>query len=173
MDMDRSQGGVEELRLEAVGFYRELDPDGPSVYCGSIFEGIRESGDDDESEVVRYLENATAVLDVLDAPIDVVDGSVHIPGASSLLSDGKWVWRHDLIYYYSRYHLRLDEKFIERVRGRDYSPAAIEQIDKKEFARALRRFHTFRPSNIGELPPEVKELIARQRRAGPSSSGGA
>ena len=48
-----------------------------------------------------------------------------IGGGLSLMTDGDWLWYSDLAHYVERYHVRLDARFVEHARRRDWQPRRL------------------------------------------------
>ena len=49
---------------------------------------------------------------------DIVDSNNGIAGCPDMLTDGIWLWPGDLAYYVKRYHLKLDEDFLQSMRAK-------------------------------------------------------
>lgn len=108
------------MSISHVGFYRELGPGRPGLYHGSIYDAISEEPILDELKLIDYLHQGVPLIDIMEAGQDVISHDKYIAGCSSILSDGSWIWRLDLPYYLGRYHLHLDSKFLEHVKGMQY-----------------------------------------------------
>jgi hypothetical protein len=123
--------------VSRVGFYAELEPGKPDLYHGSIRDAIADQPSPDEQELISYLERGIPLIDIMEAGQDVISGDGYIAGCSSLLSDGTWIWRLDLPYYLSRYHLRLDSEFVEHVRSTHYEAPSLSQTEVISLAREV------------------------------------
>ncbi|MFI5716492.1 hypothetical protein [Nocardia sp. NPDC051750] len=77
---------------------------------------------DDRERIARYMKSSPGVLDVLDVVIDMLTKSDKIASASSLISDGEWIWRVDSVHYFGRYNIDIPEEFLEHVRTKNYTP---------------------------------------------------
>ncbi|MFD3509563.1 hypothetical protein [Nocardia sp. NPDC058666] len=68
---------------------------------------------------------------IMDAPRDIFNSDVSIPGASSIYTDGEWIWRSDLQYYFSRYHVILPIEFMNRISEFGYEVPSVpdDQLD--------------------------------------------
>ena len=100
--------------MKVVGLFRELSRNANH----SVASIHSESGRLEVSlvnAVLTYLRSGIPVLDFMEATIDPLDSTRSIPGGPSLVSDGEWVWRHDLPYFVERYRVGLPDKFIECV----------------------------------------------------------
>lgn len=98
--------------MRAVGLFRELSHNMPSS-AASMHEAAGKISDDIANAVGSYLENGIPIFDIMETTIDPIDRTTKIPGGSSLLSDGHWVWREDLSYFVKKYKLQLPQSFIE------------------------------------------------------------
>lgn len=104
--------------LRLLGFYEELNGGGlPST--GSLREAVREDALPDEAAIVRYLDGGHVLIDVMEWERDVLTGESHprSAGASTLLTDGEWLWRRDLSHYVATHHVELPQEFLVRARG--------------------------------------------------------
>jgi hypothetical protein len=54
-----------------------------------------------------------------------------------LLTDGQWFWYSDLAHYVEHYHLALDERFIQHVRSRNWSPPQLTEDELVEIGEAV------------------------------------
>lgn len=61
--------------------------------------------------IVRYLQSATIVFAITDAPADVFDPSVRIPGGGGVSTDGEHYWLSGAAYYVDRYGISLPREF--------------------------------------------------------------
>jgi hypothetical protein len=118
-----------------VGFYIELNPDNPGIFKGSIRDAVGDLPGDNEEDLIAYLENGIRLVDIMEAEPDVIAGDQYISGSSSVLTDGEWIWRADLTYYLRRYHLHLDEEFLNHARGRSYK---VQSVPKERVVAIAR-----------------------------------
>ncbi|MEU6106547.1 hypothetical protein, partial [Streptomyces flaveolus] len=119
-----------------IGEFRELEhgrPDGPSLHAA-----VRDEGDQDEQFLARYLSAATIVSMSGTAVHDVLSPGREFIGALSLLTDGQWLWYSDLAHYVERYHVILDERFMQHARNQDWIPP---QLTPAELAAIDEAFH--------------------------------
>lgn len=89
-----------------------------------------------EEDIARYLESAPVFSGVGKAVGDVLDpnaAAVLFPGS---LTDGYYVWPAELAYYVRKYHVRVPQQLIERMKTMDWQPPADEEID---WDRLLRK----------------------------------
>ncbi|MGW6523259.1 MULTISPECIES: hypothetical protein [unclassified Streptomyces] len=118
-----------------VGEFRELGhgrPDGPSLHAA-----VRDEGGQDEKSLTCYLREG-AVLAVTGSGVhDVLSPERELIGGLSLLTDGQWFWYSDLAHYVERYHVTLDERFIQDARSRNWSPPRLTHDDLVEIEEAM------------------------------------
>lgn len=88
-----------------------------------------------EDKVLGYLESGYTLIDMMGRESDILDDETSIPGGSSIMTDGEWIWRQDLIYYVRRYSLHLPYEFasvatrLERVPALDL--ATLSRLTRK------------------------------------------
>jgi hypothetical protein len=122
--------------IRPVGFYTELSPGWNLAVDGSIKDAVRPSGEPDESRIVSYLVNGTGIWSEMSAGPDVLDPEGPLlTGIGSLFTDGEWIWRGDLSYYVSTYHVRLPTAFITHIRERNHTPPKVPDSRLFEIAR--------------------------------------
>ncbi|MEE1930954.1 hypothetical protein V1J52_22710 [Streptomyces sp. TRM 70351] len=63
---------------------------------------------------------------------DVLGSGRYVIGGDSIVTDGEWVWRRDLGFYVRRYHVRLPEEFLNRVRSFGYTVPLVDDERLKE-----------------------------------------
>lgn len=130
--------------MKTVGFFQELNPKRPSVYQGNIADSVTTEALPDEKAVVSYLRGGCSLLDVMGAEEDVLGSGRHIVGGASLMTDGEWLWREDLQFYVTNYHLRLPDEFLAAIRRNNYrvpdvSVATLREVGEE--ALQLLGFH--------------------------------
>lgn len=100
--------------MRMVGRFRELERAAEDL--PSIFDA-RDLLDRPTAQAVSlYLDSGVPAFDVMEAVRDPFDPSKYLPGGSSLLSDGEWVWRADLAYFVKEYRVALPDTFISRAK---------------------------------------------------------
>lgn len=126
-------------KLKPVGLYREMYED-RDLGLPSIFESVTEHVIEDRERVLGYMRAAPGVFDVLDVLKDLINDTDQIMSASSLISDGVWIWRVDSMHYLSRYDLDIPEEFLRHVRERNYEPPASIDFTPEFESRMLTYF---------------------------------
>ncbi|MGW1089226.1 hypothetical protein ACWD4L_23635 [Streptomyces sp. NPDC002596] len=110
-----------------LGEFRELQhgrPDGPSLHTCA-----RSKGDPHEEDLVRYLRNGSALAATGSTVYDVLSPTNELIGALHLLTDGEWYWHTDLAHYVERYHVPLDDDFVDHARLRGWSPPELSEAE--------------------------------------------
>ncbi|MGW2558205.1 hypothetical protein ACWCXB_02960 [Streptomyces sp. NPDC001514] len=98
--------------MEMIGFFREMNPENPTLFRESIRDRIPARTPYPKAEIAAYLSSGHPVFDITEVTVDVIEGSFRVPGGSSLLTDGKYVWRVDLAMYVERYLVDLPGEFL-------------------------------------------------------------
>lgn len=118
-----------------LGKYQELDhgrADGPSLR-----DGVRQEGATYETDLIRYLKSGSVLAATTSCVCDVLSPGNELIGSLNLLTDGEWFWYTDLAHYVERYHMSLDARFIDHVRGRGWTPQQLTEADLIQLADAL------------------------------------
>jgi hypothetical protein len=124
--------------LRPVGFFEEL---GVSAhYTGKMREVIQGVAAPNEQMIVDYLNSGYVLLDAPETAVDVITGKTRIIGASSLVSDGTWVWRTDLSHYLANYHLSFPADFTEHLIRCGYSIPMLSESDLATIGSESVRF---------------------------------
>ncbi|MER5200725.1 hypothetical protein ACWD3J_45070 [Streptomyces sp. NPDC002755] len=108
-----------------LGEFQELThgcPDGPSLR-----DSVRDHAAPGEEKLVRYLRSGSA-LAVTGSPVHDALSSELI-GALELRTDGEWFWYSDLAHYVERYHVPLDEAFVDHARAHHWTPPKLSAED--------------------------------------------
>ncbi|MFI8348990.1 hypothetical protein [Streptomyces sp. NPDC085596] len=111
--------------MKLIGFYQEMDSAYAADWGGSIPPAESGAGKYSPADVVRYLKAGYPILDVMELTVDVIGDAFRVPGGSSLLSDGEFVWREDLAAYVEKYRIDLPHDFLENAERHNFQiPAA-------------------------------------------------
>lgn len=124
--------------MRIAGHYAEFWPSAAGVPEGSVKDFATTSRVPDADSVVRYLHDGCRILSVMSIDPDVFDPTEDVMGGSSVLTDGVWVWRHSLAYYFHRYHLRLSPEFLARVRNLHCQRPPVSAERMKEITDQLK-----------------------------------
>ncbi|MEU9375945.1 hypothetical protein AB0D94_19455 [Streptomyces sp. NPDC048255] len=141
-------------RVEMIGFYREMDPENDAVFRELIGDKVRDHAPYPKAEVKRYLDSGHPVFDIMELTIDVIGGAFRVPGGSSLLSDGRFVWRVDLAAYVERYNLELPAEFVEHAGSHGFSMPAEDLPTLRAVSKAALSALGFRV--VGGAGPAKK-----------------
>ncbi|MDN3292619.1 hypothetical protein QWM81_00880 [Streptomyces ficellus] len=106
--------------MKLIGFYQEMDPNYAAAWGGSIPAPDSGKGKYPVVKLVSYLTSGHPLLDVTELTTDVINGAFRVPGGSSVLTDGEFVWRADLAKYVERYHIDLPEEFLHATHRHDF-----------------------------------------------------
>lgn len=99
--------------MQSVGFFREMEPGNPMTFSESIKDSLGQRGTYNAEQVATYLESGHPVFDITETTADVVGEKFRVPGGSSVVSDGQYVWRIDLPAYVRSYLIALPSDFLE------------------------------------------------------------
>ncbi|MFD8058808.1 hypothetical protein ACFXA0_26405 [Streptomyces cyaneofuscatus] len=117
--------------MEMIGFFREMEPGSSlELFRDSIQGKVRKQAAYPKAEMQRYLDSGHPIFDIMETTLDVVTGSFRVPGGSSLVSDGRFVWRADLSAYVETYNIDLPSHFISFVVENGFSvpPASLQNL---------------------------------------------
>jgi hypothetical protein len=106
-----------------LGEFRELkhgNPDGPSLIAA-----VRSEGDPHEEDLVRYLRAGSVIAATGSAVYDFLSPTNEFIDVLQLLTDGEWFWHTDLAHYVERYHVPVDDRFVDRARLRGWVPPQL------------------------------------------------
>ncbi|MEU9438388.1 hypothetical protein [Streptomyces sp. NPDC048252] len=124
-----------------LGEFQELEhgrPDGPALR-----DSVRDHAAPDEEKLVRYLRAGSA-LAVTASPVHDALSSEFI-GALELHTDGEWFWYSDLAHYVERYHVSLEETFVDHARAHRWAPPALSPEDLIRIGDALEELDAVDP----------------------------
>ena len=82
--------------------------------------------------VEKYLESGYLIAPMLFTCKDILGSGEYITGCCSLLSDGLWSWRRDLIFYVRRHRVDPGDEFVTYVMSQKGKP----EIDVKALEQA-------------------------------------
>jgi hypothetical protein len=126
------------MTLRLVGFFKELGSG--EYYHASIRQSVQADPARGERLVIDYLEHGHVLIDVPETSTDVISGGRRIIGASSLLTDGTWLWRRDLPYYVGTYHLSLPEDFLQHLQNGEFKVPAMSGQELEKVGQESLRF---------------------------------
>lgn len=80
-----------------------------------------------EKETVRYLSAGVEYMLIAGVTYDYLGSDKRVIGPPHILTDGCWAWTKDVLYYISRYHIKLPEELVEHMKSRDWKmPGDVE-----------------------------------------------
>ncbi|WP_051718050.1 hypothetical protein [Streptomyces megasporus] len=135
--------------MKILGFHEEFWPAGAGTPDGSIREFLADGPGVLEEESADYLGRGHEIFASMGVTEDVLGSGENILGGGSVYTDGEWIWRGDLGFYLLRYHLRLPEDFVEKVRTATSDTLAVEN------------------GRLVELTHEVMRVLGSPRREAP------
>ena len=83
----------------------------------SVKDLIEECELEDKAYILRYLQSCPVIAVAPGRVVDAITGGP-IKGELKMHSDGEYAWRSDVIYYFERYNLKLDDAFLAKIRGK-------------------------------------------------------
>lgn len=112
--------------MQILGCCSELWPSSPEA-TSSIRSFVAGVPQPNESEIASYLRSGHVLFASMGVVDDVLGSGENIMGGGSLFTDGEWVWRGDLWFYVSRYHVVLPDDFRAKVDSLGYDVPSVEQ----------------------------------------------
>ncbi|MEU5239999.1 hypothetical protein ACH4UR_33180 [Streptomyces lydicus] len=76
---------------------------------------------------MQYFRDGEELFSAMGTVGDVLGSNERILGGDSVFTDGEWVWRGDLWFYLSRYHVRLPDGLPTRVREQGYTLPVVDE----------------------------------------------
>ncbi|PSJ25448.1 hypothetical protein B7P34_28200 [Streptosporangium nondiastaticum] len=123
--------------MKVLGFHEETWP-ATAGSVGSIRDAVTDTPSPDEQEIVAYLRGGHVLFASMGVVDDVLGSGETIVGGGSLFTDGGWVWRGDLSFYVTTYHLALPDEFVSRVRAAGFQVPAVGQECLMELTDAVQ-----------------------------------
>lgn len=123
------------MGFKRVGFFRELYTNSPGL--PSIRDAARSAAHPDEEFIVSYLRAGLGFAGVGRYVGDVLNPTKKWNVSLSLETDGVWLWRADLPYYVSEYHVELPEDFIMHMQGNDWRVPTFTETDESRLGDQL------------------------------------
>ena len=98
--------------MQIIGRFRETYHDD----CfPSVLDYISPEEPENKQQILNYLKKGR-VVSLAPARLKDVVTNEYINISLRCMSDGKYSWRSDLIYYYEKYNVKLDPGFIAHVK---------------------------------------------------------
>lgn len=101
----------------------------------SLKECMSDQAQDHEEQIARYLESAPGYSGVGTIVGDELDPSAKVVLFPGRNTDGCYVWPSELVYYVRKYHVRLPQALIDRMKALNWQPPKKEEIDWKKLYR--------------------------------------
>ncbi|MFC4516271.1 MULTISPECIES: hypothetical protein [Streptomyces] len=132
------------MLMRPVGFFREMNPDNLSTFREPILGDPGQGQEYDREKVVEYLRSGCPLFDVTEGTVDVIGGKFQVPGGSSVVGDGEFVWRVDLSAYVEEYSIALPADFLEFIEMNRYEVPEVSRERLLELSRQVRGMLNFR-----------------------------
>lgn len=113
--------------MKILGHYEELWLERAGTPDGKLQDFTRETREPDEDRIVQYLRDGEELFSAMGTVGDILGSDERILGGDSVFTDGEWIWRGDLWFYLSRYHVRLPDDFLARVREQGYKLPVVDE----------------------------------------------
>ncbi|MFE5867019.1 hypothetical protein ACFQ6V_00035 [Streptomyces roseifaciens] len=123
--------------MKVLGFHEETWQTIPGS-VGSIRDVVTDAPSPEEQEVAAYLRGGHVLFASMGVVDDVLGSGESIVGGGSLFTDGEWVWRGDLSFYVTTYHLALPDEFVGRARAAGFQVPAVGQERLMELTDAVQ-----------------------------------
>ncbi|MEU5693283.1 hypothetical protein [Actinosynnema sp. NPDC020468] len=125
--------------MRIAGHYAELWPAAAGRPSGSIRDFTGDEREPDADRITHYLSNGSVIYEIMGVRPDLFEPTKTIIG-SSVTTDGVWVWRDGLAYYFRKYHVRLEPEFLAHIRSQDYQVPPVPIDRMTELADRLDEF---------------------------------
>jgi hypothetical protein len=147
------------MKIKYAGFYDELEY--INRQCGSIYEVIAKSSNQDKDKIIPYLESGEVLWACPTVTRDVLLKVEKFIGPLNILTDGIWTWPSDLVYYLKEYHVALDKDFISHMRNNnwvfDKNAVNFEELEE------LWELEKSRRQNGGQSPNKSRNVMKLRR----------
>lgn len=79
-----------------------------------------------QTEVLSYLKSGVSFVVAPGLSRDVLSSELEIIGPLALLTDGKFLWPSDLVYYVERHWVELPQEFLEYMAVNSWKVPAVD-----------------------------------------------
>lgn len=97
--------------MNSLSKFEELSP---GYGYPSLKDYFQNESYNEKDKIIKYLSNGKSVLASPEIHKDIVTGA-KIPLKLEIMTDGKYTWSTEIIYYVDKYNLRLKKEFEEYV----------------------------------------------------------
>ncbi len=125
-----SRVSIEEgyrLTIKMQGVFKEMlngNSNAPSV-----FDFIQTTPAKYEERIIGYLSSGIVIAACGGVIVDVINPDNGFAGCPDLKTDGVWAWSGELEYYVRKYHLKLNDDFIQTMIANNWSIKSDIEID--------------------------------------------
>ncbi|MBC7270788.1 MAG: hypothetical protein H5T76_19110 [Streptomyces sp.] len=132
--------------MRLIGFYQEMDTKYDPAWGGPVPAPDSGTGKYPVTELLGYLTSGYPILDVTELTSDVINGAFRVPGGSSVLTDGEFVWRVDLAKYVEHYRIDLPQEFLTAVQRRGFRIPPADYDTRLPLSLEVSGLLGFRPA---------------------------
>ncbi|MFP8906025.1 hypothetical protein [Streptomyces atacamensis] len=130
--------------MEFVGFFREMHHGDKEMERESVLESVQIQGDYDTAGMTSHLASGHPILDIMEVTSDLIGGKFQSPGGSSVMTDGEYAWRADLVEYVRHYRINLPQEFIQWVDEKPYKAPEVNQQRLIDISISVNQFLGFK-----------------------------
>ncbi|MGY1454361.1 hypothetical protein [Streptomyces sp. SS8] len=130
--------------MKFIGFFREMHHEGKEAERESVLEAIQIQGDYNTADMTSYLASGHPILDIMEVTSDLIGGKFQSPGGSSVMTDGEYAWRADLVEYVKHYRINLPQDFIQWVDEKYYKVPEVSQQRLIDISISVNQFLGFK-----------------------------
>ena len=126
LGINSSQQGGNRMVLTRTGFYNEMphaESSDPSIKDNI---GMQMANKD---HICRYLRNGIVLAACGEVVTDVLHPENGVIGTPDDVTDGKWIWPAELVYYVEKYDLKLDDAFVDYMMKNNWTISDSIEID--------------------------------------------
>lgn len=103
--------------VPTAGMFVELDQGLHPSPAQSIRDNLAAEPLPDGDRVTAYLAAGHPLIDMMGVETDYLNPTWEYLGGSSILTDGRWLWRRDFACYVRRHHVLVPPELLGRIRG--------------------------------------------------------
>ncbi len=129
--------------MQFIGFFREMSYGEKRAGHESLLEAAQIRGDYDTKGMTDYLVSGHPILDLMEITFDLIGKKFQSPGGSSVMTDGEYVWRADLVEYVRHYRVNLPENFVQWVEGNSYEVPDVTRQRLIDISTSVSEFLGF------------------------------
>ena len=136
------------MELYVIGIYNEMCYRGS--YCSpwaidfiKCSESIKDYISSDElsnkNEMMAYLDSGICLAYSCGYSNDILNPEKRIGIVPDILTDGRYLWHRNIIYYVDKYNLRLPKEFLDYAESQQWKVGITEEyIDKQDDLKIMK-----------------------------------